>query len=458
MRAVVSPRPRGFAVSPVIAVAACCVAVVTGLLAAANPLLGVAAPLGVLVVAVAVIRPIFVTYLLVITTFTNALTVGSVAIGRVAGPLALLAAVSQILHDPPRLRTRDILTMAGGYVLLAIASLIWSVSFSGTLDDLTALGVAVAHLIVFAVTIRDRKQLNTLLWVVTICSVVLALIWIGGYASGIDRRVNATGAPNFFAALQIMSLPLVLVLITSVRDSLVRIALHIAVAIIAGSIISTLSRGGFLTLLVMGAVIMVLPTRSLFRSPGHKLAVFLAAAIGLSILLGLAWTDLSRRFEIGFQDENIAGARGDLWRAAVEGYKEEPVMGLGFGGFRSMSFQLVRTTPGTELEGHLRFIDTGEYVHNAYLGSLVDLGPLGLFFFLGMLLTSARSFIRTGRRADPVRDQFLRSFCIGASLSLLAVSISSLSLSTETFRALWILVGIAIALPSLIPDAGTQDS
>ena len=48
-----------------------------------------------------------------------------------------------------------------------------------------------------------------------------------------------------------------------------------------------------------------------------------------------------------------------------------------------------RSTPGVNLLGHLRFRNDGEPVHNAYLETLAELGPLGLLLFLGILISTA---------------------------------------------------------------------
>jgi O-antigen ligase len=170
--------------------------------------------------------------------------------------------------------------------------------------------------------------------------------------------------------------------------------------------------------------------------------------IGLFILLGYAWGDIAHRFEVGFNQEHVAGGRGDLWLAAWHAYEDNPLVGIGYGAFHGQSFQLLRTTPGVNLEEHLRFIDSGEYVHNTYLGSLAELGPLGLVAFVGILYGAAKSLRATGRRGRG-RDDFAASCANALFVSLLAFCVSSVFLSTETSRSLWLMVGLSIALPSI---------
>jgi O-antigen ligase len=429
------------------------VAAAVGVLAARDPILAVAVLAAVVAVPLAVLRPSLVLPVLVLSIFAEAVTVGGTTLGRLTAPLALVAVVSQVLQSPVRLRRATFsLILIGGYALLALASLAWTVSVPATVEALTTLAVSLVYGAAFAVLVRTSRDLHRLLTAFALASTSLALLWIGQYALGIDRRFNVAGDPNFFAASQVVALPLVVVLLSRERDALRRVALYVAIALIAASVLSTVSRGGFITLTVIVLLILVLPSRLLFQSPKQKAAFLLTALIGLAVLSPLAWGDLRHRFEAGLGQSNVAGGRGDLWLAATAGYRQHPVAGLGFGAFRAVSFQLLRSTPGVDLQSHLRFaVREGEFVHNAYLGSLAELGPVGLGLFLGILGAAAARFRRTAREARAAGRSFERSVAGGLLLSLLALALASALLSTETSRVLWVLVGLSLALPGLVP-------
>lgn len=425
-------------------------AAASGLLAAYQTELGVAAAVALVALPMSVLYPKLVVHVLLVATFANTLTLGGVTVGRLVAPLALLGVLTSIARSPVSTRwSRTTLVSVGAYATIAVSSLLWTQSTPGTVEEVGALALSLMYALAFAVLLREPRDLHALLWVVTACSVFLALLWISRYLSGVDRRFNEAGDPNFFAALQVVSLPLVMVLASRARTLLGRITLYGAVALIAASVVSTLSRGGLLTLLMATLLITLLPTRALFRSRAQKRNVFVAAMIGLCILLGFAWDDVSHRFEVGFNQEHIAGGRGDLWLAAWHAYEENPITGIGYGAFHGQSFQLLRTTPGVNLEEHLRFVNSGEYVHNAYLGSLTELGPLGLAAFLGILVGAARSLRATGRRGRAHADDFVASFANALFVSLLAFCVSSIFLSSETSRSLWLIIGLSIALPSI---------
>jgi len=102
---------------------------------------------------------------------------------------------------------------------------------------------------------------------------------------------------------------------------------------------------------------------------------------------------------------------------------------------------------------HLQFrYLNGEYVHDVYLGSLAELGPLGLLLFLGILAATARSLVRTGRRARAGGDAFVRSIASALLVSLVAYGVASVFLSSETSRILWMIIGLSLALPGMVAE------
>jgi O-antigen ligase len=435
------------------------VAAAVGALVPFKPTLAVAALVAVVAVPAAVIRPRLIPHVLVVAIFAEAITIGGVTIGRLVAPLALVAVISQAFAAPLRLRGTGLtLGFVVAYAMLALASLTWTVDAGATVETLGSLGVSLVYMAAFATLVRTRQDLRALMWTMLASSVVLGLLWITQFTSGVDRRFSEVGDPNFFAALQVLVLPLIVVLASTQASAGRRALLYLAIAVVAASVISTLSRGGFALLLIVVAVLALLPARALFSSHREKAVFFTAAAVGLAILLPMAWGPLAQRFDTGFEQSHVAGDRHDLWLAAIHGYATHPITGLGYGGFEATSFQLLRSTPGVNLAAHMRFRDRGEFAHNAYLGSLAELGPLGLVFFVGVLGATAISLRRATRRARAARDASLRSVANALLLGLLALAAFSVLLSTETSRSLWMLVGLSLALTRIEPAAPPQAS
>jgi len=445
-------------------------AIVVGALAAWDPRVAAAACAGVIAIPVAVVKPRLVVYLLVLTIFASAFTVGGVTLNRLAAPLAVIAVISQLLQSRLRLEpSRPTLAAVTGYALLAFASLAWTVSVASTLNGLGSLAISLAYMGAFALLVRDRSDVRALFWVAAVCSIALGLWWAASYALGISRYANAAGDANFIAALQVVALLMVLALAADARTHGRRLGLYVALAIIAGSIVATLSRGGLIALLVAVILVALTPARLFFGSGRRKLGMMLAVAAGLTLLLAFAWTDLSSRFAQGFNEPGVGAGRGDLDLAAIHGFQERPILGFGFGGFQPSSLQLLRTTPGVQLAVHLRCLapNAAEYlrsagtfcigqpVHDAYLESLAELGLPGLLLFLGILSTTGVSLVRTAVRASREGNAFIASTAVALAAGLAALAVASFALSTETSRETWMIVGLSLALPGMLRSSGS---
>ena len=130
--------------------------------------------------------------------------------------------------------------------------------------------------------------------------------------------------------------------------------------------------------------------------------------------------------------------------------REHPWLGLGYGGFRPASNELLLSTPGVDLEVY-QIKPRGQPVHNAYLGSLAELGILGLILYLGLLVSTAETLRRAARRGREVGAFFASRM----AWALLPVprrmgGYRDLPLGPEPARAFWIILGITLALPKVI--------
>ena len=142
--------------------------------------------------------------------------------------------------------------------------------------------------------------------------------------------------------------------------------------------------------------------------------------------------------------------REEIWKAARHSISERPLLGVGFAAFPAVSNELLYTTPGIELELIPKHSDIE--THSAFLGTTAELGPFGLFLFVGMILVTMLALRRTAVRARAAGAHFLSRISNAMILSLIGWSLSSVFISTETARPLWIVIGISLALPKLVPS------
>jgi O-antigen ligase len=435
-----------------------------GVATAREPLLGVG-----LVAAPGLVflflRPAWLPPVLVVTVFAESLEVGGLTISRLSAPLALAIVLARVATAAvPSFPRREVLWTTTAYVGFAFASSLWTVNPDDSLAEggtglaLASLVLSLTYMAAFAVLVETREDLKRLGVTVWLVAVVLGAVAIIQYLAGYERAVAYSGDANFFAALQVLALPVCLVVASHAADRSRRLIGLAGVAIVVGSVLTTLSRGGLLALLAVLALLALQPARVMFRSAGFKRIALLAAGIGAAALLYAAFADLEARSESLFTTADGGSGRTNLWRAAVNGWEEHQLRGMGYGAFPNESNDLLRQTPGVDFEAY-RLRESGQVVHNAYLGTLVELGVIGLALFLAMLASLWVTLRWAGRRARERSDAIVAAAAQALLVSLGGFMLVSFFLSTETDRGLWVLLGMALAVariaaaPAKIPVA-----
>ena len=240
----------------------------------------------------------------------------------------------------------------------------------------------------------------------------LSVLAFAGMSSppGIDllqagRSQGGVGDPDFFAAIQLVVVPLVLVLASETTNKALRVALYLTLLPILASIFTSLSRGAFIGVVVLGTLFLVSRPERLFRSRQEKALALVVVALGMIGFFsavpprsgGDACAVDLRAAEPGGQDG--LGAHEHLEGCGEDG-EREPVLGVGYGSFRYISEELILQTPGVDLEVYGDRSEGDNYAaHQTYLGTAAELGFTGLFLYLGILVTTGLALRRTVKRA-----------------------------------------------------------
>jgi O-antigen ligase len=444
-------------------------AVALGAATAVSPLAGVGIAIMIGVVVATVLRPASILVILMLSVFVEIISVGGVTISRLIAPVALLVVLVELVRGGATLRRGPQLFWAVAYSLLALASSLWSVSASHTMFGLASLAIALTYMLCFGALLESEQQLRRLLYVLALGSLVVgawSLASFKGWSIGPSsdslqggRAQGGVGDPNFFANLQLVALPLILVLAADTKTRWLRFLLGFTALVALASILSTLSRGGLIALLLVLLLIPLVPARAFFPSPRHKALVMLVIAVGLIALMsrpGFRGEVVNRAttiFSTKQQDQTGSSGgsgREEIWKAARHSISERPGLGLGYAAFPAVSNELLYTTPGINLELIPKHSDIA--AHSAFLGTTAELGPFGLFLFVGMILATMLALRRTAVRARVAGAHFLSRVSNAMILSLVGWSLSSVFISTETARPLWIVIGVSLALPKLLPE------
>jgi O-antigen ligase len=390
--------------------------------------------------------------LLVATVFTQAFSVGGLTISRIIAPLALFVVLVALHRGGYVLRTGAPLGWVCAYAFWALASGFWTVHLGDTISALSSLAIALAYMLAFAILLRSRRDLDRVLYTLAVVALVVGAV---GIFTSQGRAEGASGNANFFAMVEIFALPLVLVLATEARWRVVRIGLYAVVFVIIFSVFTSLSRGGFLTLLFVAVAALILPARSgFFRSPAQK-AVVLALVAAFTFFAYRAESGtLAPRLESIFskdQTDKTGAGRTNVWGGAWTSIKERPIFGLGYGSFISEANELMLRTPGVDLT-NMTLRPRGLYAHSAYIETAAEVGIPGLILFLGMLIATGRALWRTAVRARDAGAWYIMRIANASLIGLVAWCIASLFASSQTSRPLWILIGMSLALPMLIQE------
>jgi putative inorganic carbon (HCO3(-)) transporter len=429
-------------------------ALVLGGAAAWNARVAVALAAAIVIGAACLRRRSALLSVMIAAVFVEVVSLGGITVTRLVAPVALFALALAFVRGAAVVRFAPPLAWAFAYSLWAVASGLWTFSSGATAFQLSSLGIALVYMLVFAALLSTRADLERVLTALAGTSLVIGLFAIAAFAAGGARDLQqgrssgGTGDPNFFAAYQVVALPLVLVLAGETRRRWLRLGLYTSALVLIASVLTTLSRGGLVALAAVTILTLVLPSRTIFRRPLQKFAVVLAVLVAA----GGAFNAVSGSFLPRLQSmlsEGGGSGRLILWQGALTAVKERPWTGVGYGAYMPVSNDMIFKTPGVSLADY-DLHPAGQPAHSAYLGTAAELGLPGLALFLGLLVSTARALRRAARRARAVEELFTMRVANALLISLAGWAVASLFLSSETSRPLWIVVGIALALPKLL--------
>jgi len=305
--------------------------------------------------------------------------------------------------------------------------------------------------------LRSRDDVIFIVRVV-LCSLILQALFMSGQAMGSfdsidwygikasanfagDHRVSGTlGSPNPAAAYLAMCMVLAASVALSGAKRFDRWLSGAALTLAFIPLFATLSRGGWLSL-VLGATVLLLVSRS-------RLSSKLATAGIILLILWIVELSPPVQERLFGDDRGSSAARMPLNRLAIAMIEDHPICGVGVNNF------------SLAMRPYLSQNLSGDYVytvHNAYLRIWSETGTGGLLAFLWFLfLTLHRAF-----RAWQMRDHLYAFLSLGCGS---AVAGFMLQMNFDPFRAgapghmLWLFAGLIGVMHRLSLDSGVTAS
>ena len=327
-----------------------------------------------------------------------------------------------------------------GWAVLTLPFSYWPGGSYSFLLDFYFKTVAIFWLL--ATVVDDVERLRTLAWSLGAMAVPLAATGVknflsGNFIAGASDRIagyagGLTSNPNDLALMLNLILPLTLALLVTARRPFMRGVLAAMALVEIGGVITTFSRGGFLTLATIIALHLWRQARR-----GAFVWAFLgvtACAAG-SLLLPSGY--VARLATIVDNDADATGSAQERRHGmgmAVQIVMESPVTGAGVG----MNAVAINRATGA----------SWSKVHNVYLEYAVDLGLPGLLLFL-LLLRACLARVRSVRRASAAGMTELSSLAEGIEIALIAFSVAALFHPVAYHFYFYYPAGLAVAAGSI---------
>ena len=316
---------------------------------------------------------------------------GTFPLSRIVAVVAVLAYLGAkpgsgepLTIVPLELKLLSVIALLG--ILFAPLAAAPSDSFD-MLVDMFIKVIIIFVLMINVVTTRDR--LRSMMNLVVVCGTIFACLAIKSYLAGdftlIEKKdvgvvglriMGAVGGffgnPNDLATSLDLLLPLAVALALTNRG--IKRAIYFACAgVLVAGVIVTFSRGGFLGLAALGAVLLW----KAGRQNRVMTSLAFAAMFGVFVLMmpgGYAGR-ITSMFNVGEDPTGSSQARRDLLDRAVNVAAHHPIIGIGMGNFHIYSIH-------------------EQVAHNSYLEIAAELGLAGLVAYLLLIFAPLRSLRR----------------------------------------------------------------
>jgi putative inorganic carbon (HCO3(-)) transporter len=320
------------------------------------------------------------------------------------------------------------LTMA-----LSIPLSFWPTKSFNTFVDMLKI---LAFVILFIHLLDTRKKLKIFLWVFLLVNCFLAVNAIKDFIllgpNALLIRVSGGGegflgnANDFAIALNI-ALPFSFYLFLREKKKNYKVLYFFFFILLTLGVISTGSRGGFLSLIVVFLYFIM-------KSRQKLLGFFAILLLGLAIFLFAPPEYWQRQTTItSYQQDESAMGRINSWKVGIRMFADRPLLGVGIGAY--------------EVSHGSKYGGPWLVAHNAYIQIGAELGIFGLLLYLGLIFYIYRQ--ATVLIAFYQRDNYLESICLGVKGALLTYAVGSFFLSVGYYPHLYLLLSIVMLVKIL---------
>jgi O-antigen ligase len=370
-------------------------------------------------------------------------------------------------HRPFIFRTTEILILS--YGVIVVISLLLSDYEIDELKISTDWFKDFAIMLIIVQLASKEKVFKKSVWILLLTGAFLSLMstyqnLTGDYAndfyglakapvheiiSGVDG-VRVTGPlddPNFYALILLVAYPAALYRYFAADRLRVKLLAAVCAGLIATTIILTYSRGAFIAIILVSALIIKERKMNIYKIG----AIVTFLLVVLMPVMPAGFTDrLSTLSVFANDDKQAATERSFQGRTsealvALQMFRDNPLFGVGAGNYphhyQEYSRRLGIDDRTTERDAH-----------SLYLETLAELGLVGLIIFVLILVVVFRELNRASRLAKQMDRHDLVSWIEGVRYGLLGYLLGSFFLHGVTIRYMWLIIGFALASGVMISE------
>ena len=242
--------------------------------------------------------------------------------------------------------------------------------------------------------------------------------WTSQTEMSVRTRVfSITGSPNIFGSLLVLAAPTSAALIYYAKKPIWKWCFLCTTGIMCLCDLFTFSRGSWVGLIVAIVLFAVFVDKRLFGFMGVAMAGILVAVPSIASRIAFLFTS-------DYSTASAAGGRNVRWRVGMDLLKNNsPLFGYGLGRFGGA------VAMNNQVQSDIEYF----YLDNYYLKTLVEMGYLGLAFFILLLVVllvfAFRACFKAGEKHEYVRslDPVVRNegndrlICVGALCGMCGV-------------------------------------
>lgn len=427
------------------------VAAMVGAIAGLSPMLGVAAALGLVYVALVVQNLALGLTVFVGITFLESISgVGDLSAAKLAGGLLLLGWLAVAFTDAgPRQLVRD----HPGFSAAALALGAWAL-MSALWAELPGEAFAgaqrwILNLAMFAIVYTAVREPRHVRWVCAVFVVGALFSAALGAMSGslgaddVDRLAGAGVNANELGLLLVVAAILAAALgAAGDLPPAARAAAFLASGLALMGLLTTASRGALVGLVVALLIAPLLVGRGR-RGAAVALTVLAVAGAG-SYLVAVAPASSIER--ITAADATGTG-RTEIWLLGWRMIQDKPFAGVGAENYGNSTIHYL-LQPGGLTRSEF-FVDENKVAHNVYLQVIAELGIVGLVLFAIVIAFALLTLLRAARLFERQGDRSMDLLSRGLLLALCG-HLAAWTFSSDIYsKQMWLLLALAVAIGAI---------